>query len=351
MGKLRQASVGELGQTLAVWLDFFIRVAQHRAGYHHQFTVVHVLQCVKTLALHAAPVSHIGQLGPHIAILHLPLWLGCHLRAKISFMGQQPGKKRRIDQRFTPSFERLQAIFNTEQVVIGMAQLLRAALVVFREPAAFLRQGHQALWQVVVTLVFKLRHRHAAAGATRVARYKSQLTLRGAGFAERQVIAGCQRFSIHTIKTQKRHIQVVARKIKVVRVTAKKSNRVFRGKHQTDVLHAAVFVEFVLATPKQRHHITAHVIACGAAFLNGCNFGFLHFIETLGGYACCGSLHRLRHIRDGRQLIDFHARAARLIAHLAGNKPIAVEIFFAQARQALDARPGAVVVRHHQAGR
>ena len=87
-----------------------------------------------------------------------------------------------------------------------------------------------------------------------------------------------------------------------------------------------------------------------AAFLNRCNFGFLHFIETLGRHPCCVSLHRLRHIRDGGQLIDFHARAARFVAHLAGNKSVTVEIFFVQARQALDAGSGAVMVRHHQAG-
>ena len=229
--------------------------------------------------------------------------------------------------------------------------MLLATLVVFREPAALLRQGHQALGKFVVALVLKLAHGHAAAGAAWVARHKRQVAFLGACRAERQIVPCSPRLAICAIDSQERHVKVVTRKIEVVGVTPEKSNRIFRRENQADVLHAAVFVQLVLAATKQCDDVTAHVITCRTAFFNRRNGGFLHLVEPLGWHTCGGGLHGLRHVGDRRQLIDFHAWTTRLVNLLGGDKTIAVEVFFSQARKALDALASTMMVGHHETRR
>src|SRR5215471_4975777 len=99
-----------------------------------------------------------------------------------------------------------------------------------------------------------MRNRIEARCRSWIARNKNQLTVLGAFFRPLEVVFYLERLVVF-IDAEERHIQIIARKCEVIRITAKESNRKFRREYQAHIGVLFITIEIVLAALIKRDDV------------------------------------------------------------------------------------------------
>ena len=155
-----------------------------------------------------------------------------------------------------------------------------------------------------------------------MARHKNQVARRRTPAIPLQVVVGVDGLAvlIHAIE---RHVDVVTRISKVVRITAKKCCLLLGRKYQPHVGIRLILIQPVFATVVERDHIRAKTSGLLALFLNGRSLCFLSFQRLRLIRNSFGRiLNALGHILHAHQHVDFKVGRFQLLVFAGRIKPV-----------------------------
>ncbi len=151
----------------------------------------------------------------------------------------------------------LVAVFHAEQGMLGVTCRFGAAFAVLLQHATHFGQSNHAVDERQVAQGSQLRDGQLTLGRARLAGNEYHFPFLCTAFTEREIVFDLGRLAAF-IGTQQGDIQVVARKVEVIRIAAKECCRFFRCPDQARILEAMVFVDLVLAAVIQVDDIATH---------------------------------------------------------------------------------------------
>ena len=284
---------------------------------------------------------------PRIPVLVLALRIGIDPLAQAVLGLLLGGQHRRVGQCLQPAGVDLEAVLDAEHLVLGVLRGAGAGAAVFPENAVQGRKIAIGRGQLEITQQLQLGHRFLARGRARIAGGEHQLSILRAGGVEREELR-VRRMAV-VVRTQERHVEVVAREIEIVRIAAEEGRVLVRREHQPHVLVAAVAVQRGAATMVERDHVATPKggIAADAGFLDRAFRGLLRAGVVGAMLAGERRVHPRRDVADGVEPVELHRRAFRLAC--LGCRGVAVlHVVVAGAGEFRKALVGAVMVGHHQ---
>src|SRR5439155_15009787 len=188
--------------------------------------------------------------------------------------------------------------------------------------------SQQAADETYIAEGLQLPHRQLPLGRARLAADEDHFARLRARLAEREEVLQPRRFVV-LVDAQQGDVEVVARKVEVVRVAAEKRDRLLRDPDQTDVLEAAIAVEMVAAAVVEIDDVAARGFPFSADASRG-QFrldGVFRELERLAVEAGDGALDLAGHVADSLQPVDLDLRATHFFLAAAREETVGDEIF------------------------